>query len=43
MIFAAQPYVLIETLWTVNSFEIVTNNNKDKVLIETLWNVNSNQ
>ena len=31
---------LIETLWNVNSIDVVIDNIRDIELIETLWNVN---
>ena len=32
---------LIETLWNVNSIDVVIDNIRDIELIETLWNVNA--
>ena len=32
---------LIETLWNVNSIDVVIDNIRDIELIETLWNVNN--
>ena len=35
------PHELIETLWNVNSIDVVIDNIRDIELIETLWNVNA--